>query len=86
MVMDTLSPEDQQIIRDAAQEAGELNRQMVKDQTESLKGELEAFGIKFNEVDPAPFVEATQPVYEKWRGQFPDLVDEIVAAAKAAGQ
>lgn len=86
MIMDTLSPEDQQIVRDAAQEAGELNRQMVKDQTESLQGELEAFGIKFNEVDPAPFVEATQPVYDKWREQFPDLVDDIVAAAQAAGQ
>ena len=85
-IMDTLSAEDQQIIRDAAVEAGVLNRQMVHEQTESLRGELESFGIKFNEVDPAPFVEATQTVYDKWRGQFPDLVDEIVAAAQAAGQ
>ncbi|MEO9341225.1 TRAP transporter substrate-binding protein, partial [Mesorhizobium sp. SB112] len=85
IVFDTLSPEDQQIIRDAAKEAGELNRQMVREQTETLRGEMEAEGIKFNDVDPAPFVEATQPVYDKWRAQYPELVDELVAAAKEAG-
>lgn len=86
MVMDGLSAEDQQIIRDAAVEAGKLNRQLVREQTDSLKGQMEAAGVAFNEVDPAPFVAATQPVYDKWRAQFPELVDELVAAAKAAGQ
>ncbi|MFC3631115.1 TRAP transporter substrate-binding protein [Paracoccus angustae] len=86
MIMDTLSPEDQQIIRDAAAEAGTLNRQMVREQTATLKAEMEKAGVTFNEVDPAPFIEATQPVYEKWRGQYPELVDEIVAAAQAAGR
>jgi tripartite ATP-independent transporter DctP family solute receptor len=85
IVFDTLSPEDQQIVRDAAKEAGELNRQMVREQTETLRGELEAAGIKFNDVDPALFVEATQPVYDKWRAQYPELVDELIAAATEAG-
>ena len=84
IVFDALSPEDQQIIRDAAREAGDLNRKMVRDQTESLRGELEEAGVKFNDVDPAPFVEATQSVYDKWRQQYPELVDELVAAAKGA--
>ncbi|MCL8000454.1 TRAP transporter substrate-binding protein [Brucella sp. 21LCYQ03] len=84
IIFDSLSPEDQQAVRDAAREAGVLNRQLVHEQTVSLRGELEAEGIKFNEVDPAPFVEATQPVYEKWRSQYPELVDEIVVAAKEA--
>lgn len=87
IIFDSLSPEDQQIIRDAAREAGTLNRQLVHEQTVSLRGELETAGIKFNEIDPAPFVEATQPVYDKWRKQYPELVDEIIVAAKeAAGQ
>ncbi|MFC3570820.1 TRAP transporter substrate-binding protein [Paracoccus sp. TOH] len=86
MIFDTLSAEDQQIVRDAAKEAGALNRQMVREQTEALQAEMEAAGVTFNEVDPAPFVEATQPVYDKWRKDYPELVDEIVAAAKAAGQ
>lgn len=85
IVFDALSAEDQKIVRDAAVEAGTLNRQMVNDQTESLRGELEAAGVKFNDVDPAPFVAATQSVYDKWRAQYPELVDELIAAAKEAG-
>lgn len=86
IIMDTMSPEDQQIILEAAAEAAELNRQMVREQTVSLRTEMENAGVTFNEVDTAPFVEATQPVYEKWRAQFPELVDEVVAAAKAASK
>lgn len=85
MIMDSMSAEDQQIIRDAAAEAGELNRQMVREQTDALKAQMETEGVTFNDVDPAPFVEATKSVYEKWRAQYPELVDEIVAAAQAAG-
>jgi TRAP-type transport system periplasmic protein len=84
IVFDTLSPEDQKIVRDAAKEAGELNRKMVRDQTEKLRGEIEATGVKFNDIDPAAFVAATQPVYDKWRKKYPELVDELVAAAKQA--
>ncbi|MEI4487423.1 TRAP transporter substrate-binding protein [Frigidibacter sp. MR17.14] len=84
VVFDALSPEDQKIIREAADEAGKVNRDMVKEQSGELRGKLEAAGIKVNDVDPAPFVEATQPVYDKWRQQYPKLVDELVAAAKAA--
>ncbi|MCF3638771.1 TRAP transporter substrate-binding protein [Rhizobium sp. TRM95111] len=86
MVFDTLSPEDQQILRDAAKEAGDLNRKMVRDQSDELLGTLKDAGIKVNEVDPAPFVAATQSVYDKWREQYPELVDELVAAAKDAAE
>jgi len=84
IIFDSLTPEDQQLVRDAAREAGDLNRRLVHEQTVSLRGELEAAGIKFNEVDPAPFVAATQPVYEKWRTQYPELVDELIASAQEA--
>lgn len=86
IVFDGLSAEDQEIVRAAAKEAGDLNRKMVRDQSNELRATLEAAGIKFNEVDPAPFVAATQPVYEKWRAQYPELVDELIAAAKEAAQ
>ncbi|WP_174801260.1 TRAP transporter substrate-binding protein [Martelella limonii] len=84
IVFDSLSPEDQQAVRDAAVEAGELNRQMVRDQTAELRGILEAEGIKINDVDPAPFVAATQSVYDKWHEQYPELVDQLVSSAKEA--
>ncbi|WP_322994210.1 TRAP transporter substrate-binding protein [Castellaniella sp.] len=82
-IFNTLSPEDQKIIRDAAREAGELNRQMVRDQSDKLRADMEARGTKINDVDPAPFIAATQPVYKKWQARYPELVDEIVAASKA---
>jgi TRAP-type transport system periplasmic protein len=84
IVFDSLSPEDQDIIRKAAIEAGELNRKMVREQSEELYAKLQEAGVTFNDVDPAPFVAATQPVYEKWRAQYPELVDELVAAARQA--
>ena len=86
IVFDGLSPEDQEIVRTAAREAGQLNRQMVRDQSNELRATLEAAGVKFNEVDPAPFVAATQAVYDKWRAQYPELVDELVAAARDAAK
>ena len=86
VVFDTFSPEDQQAIRDAAAEAGKLNREMSQQADEELRGKMEEAGVKFNAVDPAPFVEATKPVYDKWHDQFPDLVDLVKEeAAKAAG-
>ena len=86
IVFDGLSPEDQEIVRTAAREAGQLNRQMVRDQSNELRATLEAAGVTFNEVDPAPFVTATQAVYDKWRAQYPELVDELVAAARDAAK
>jgi tripartite ATP-independent transporter DctP family solute receptor len=86
VVFDGFSPEDQAAIREAAAEAGQLNRQMSQDANAKLRGEMEAAGVAFNEVDAAPFIEATKPVYEEWRAEFPDLVDLVQQeAAKAAG-
>jgi TRAP-type C4-dicarboxylate transport system substrate-binding protein len=45
---------------------------------------LEEAGVVFNEVEAQAFVDATKPVYDKWRETYPELVDEMVAAAAAA--
>lgn len=84
LIWDSYSPEDQEIIRAAALEAGEFNRQRSLSDEAKLRETLEAEGVTFNELDSAPFQEATKPVYDAWRAQFPELVDEIVAAAAAA--
>ena len=85
VVWDTFSPEDQAAIREAAAEAGQMNRQMSQEADTNLRGEMEAAGVEFNEVDPAAFIEKTKPVYEEWQGRFPELVDLIQQeAAKAA--
>jgi tripartite ATP-independent transporter DctP family solute receptor len=85
VVWDTFSPEDQAAILEAAAEAGQMNRQMSQEADTKLRGEMEAAGVQFNEIDPAAFIEKTKPVYEEWQGEFPELVDLIQQeAAKAA--
>ena len=45
--------------------------------------EIEAKGMKINDVEKAPFVEATRSVIEKYREQFgPEIIDAIEQAAK----
>ena len=83
-IFDTFSPEDQEAIREAGIEAGQYNRERSQSDEAELRATLEEAGIEFNEVDATPFVEATKSVYDRWREQMPDLVDEIVAAAAAA--
>jgi tripartite ATP-independent transporter DctP family solute receptor len=85
VVWDTFSPEDQAAILEAAAEAGQMNRQMSQEADTKLRGEMEAAGVQFNEIDPAAFIEKTRSVYEEWQGEFPELVDLIQQeAAKAA--
>lgn len=48
------------------------------DQWEQIASE----GMQINDVDKAPFVEATRPVIEKYRQQFgPEIIDQITAGA-----
>lgn len=81
MVFDRLSKEDQQALREAAIEAGKLNRELSLASDAALRTKMEAAGVKFNDVDKAPFVARTQAVYDKWEKQFPDLVKLLVAEA-----
>lgn len=86
-IFDSFSPEDQAAIREAAAEAGQFNRERAKNDEIALFKILEDAGIEFNEVDNSQdFIDATQPVYDKWRAQYPELVDQIVEAAAAARQ
>lgn len=86
VVFDGLSKADQQAVLDAAAEAGKLNREMSQKSDTELRGKMEAAGIKFNEVDPAPFAAKTKAVYDKWQAQFPELVSLIQKEAAAAAK
>lgn len=68
-------PEDlQQIVSKNFNEAGMAQRQDVMALNESLRGELEAAGMSFNEVDPAPFEQKLREAgfYAEWKGKFGD--------------
>jgi len=81
----TLSEEEREVIRQAEAEARELQRQLSLEADETLRAEIEATGVAFNEVDVAAFQEATASVIEKWRqemGDFVALVEEAAAEAR----
>lgn len=81
MIFATLSKEDQQAVREAAVEAGKLNREMSLAADADLRKKLADAGVQINEVDQAPFVAKTKPVYDEWAAKFPDMVKLIVSEA-----
>jgi tripartite ATP-independent transporter DctP family solute receptor len=84
IVFNGFSDKDKAAVRAAAKEAGEFNRKRSMDDEAKLRAEIEKTGVKFNEVDAAPFITKTKPVYDQWRAKFPDLVDLVVKEAAAA--
>jgi TRAP-type transport system periplasmic protein len=89
-VWDTFTPEDQQILRDSAVEAGklciELARKGLVEPGMPLLEEIRGLGVTVTELTPEEreaFVEKTRPVYESWKERIgADLVD---TAEKAVG-
>ncbi|ANG61073.1 C4-dicarboxylate ABC transporter [Marinobacterium aestuarii] len=81
MIWDQMSKEDQQAVREAAVEAGTLNREMSLAADADLRMKLTDAGVVINEVNQAPFIQQTKPVYDKWAEQYPELVALIVAEA-----
>lgn len=81
MIWATLSKEDQQAIKEAAVEAGKLNREMSLAADTELRTKLTDAGVQINEIDQAAFAAKTKPVYDKWSKQYPDLVELIVSEA-----
>lgn len=79
IVWDGLSQEDQAAIREAAKEAGDFNRKTFVEQETQLRAEMEDAGVTFNDADHSAFVDATQPVYEKWKKDYPELVSLLVS-------
>lgn len=81
MVFNTLSKDDQKAVREAAVEAGKLNREMSLAADADLRKKLAAAGVQINAVDQAPFVAKTKSVYDKWAAEYPDMVKLIVSEA-----
>ncbi|MCK6207055.1 DctP family TRAP transporter solute-binding subunit [Bacillus infantis] len=75
----SLSPEMQEAVQSAADEARDFERQLLKDKDEEYLENLKAEGMKVNEVDVEAFQEASKPVWEKYSSEFGDLIDRIQA-------
>ena len=78
--MDKLSPTDQQILRMCAVESAKYERELwAKREKESEKKVMDngTVATKLSETEMAKFVEAVQPVYEKYGKPVNDLVQQI---------
>jgi tripartite ATP-independent transporter DctP family solute receptor len=92
-VWESFAPEDQEIVRQAAIDASKVGiaaaRKGLTDGDMSLVEEIEGYGVTvttLTESERQAFVEATRPVYEKWKdvigADLVDLAEESIANRK----
>jgi tripartite ATP-independent transporter DctP family solute receptor len=82
---DRISEDDREAVKAAAREAGELQRQLMREANAKRLAEFKANpSLKVNEVDRASFEAATAPVIEAWRSKpFGEFVTRLVGAAES---
>ena len=73
-----LSPQDQAILRQAAQESVAVQRELWRQYEERAMAKLRERGIEIIVPDKAAFQRAARSVWEKYRSQYGSLIDEIV--------
>lgn len=74
-VWEAISAEDQAAVLAAAATWRDAQRQMITDSDADFIALLEEKGVAINEVDPAPFIEKVQPVWDAEAPVFgPDLM------------
>ena len=73
-----LSREQQEILLDAAKEAGEYETELTREIDVDLRGKMEAEGVIFMEVDRDEMSKRVRPVFESWSKVFgADLLEKI---------
>lgn len=77
-----LTPQQQQVIQEAADEARDSQRAEMTQQTQEIYEEFEAT-LQVTHPDKDPFREATAPVYDTWKARYPEFFATITAAADA---
>ncbi|WP_339193375.1 DctP family TRAP transporter solute-binding subunit [Aeribacillus sp. FSL W8-0870] len=82
----TLSSEEQEIIKKAAEEAKEYQRQLNAEEDEKLFKEIEKEGMVVTELtdeQKQAFIDKVQPIYKKYGKEFgEDLVAKLLEAGK----
>lgn len=79
---DKLSPEDQEIIRQAAKDSVPFNREKWAEREKESEEKVRAAGVEIvTDIDKAPFVAAMGPIYEKYANtpELKALVESIQA-------
>ena len=78
---DGLTPEDQEIFKQAARELMEKQWELWDARVEQSRGIVEAAGSEITKPEKQPFIDAMTPVYEKYVNtpELQDLVARIQA-------
>jgi TRAP-type C4-dicarboxylate transport system substrate-binding protein len=77
---DRLSDGDKEILYSAAQEASEFYRDELASVEEEYMTQLRDRGVEFHQVDnPNEWVEAVQPLYEKYGAGNEQLIEDIMS-------
>ncbi|MEX0758069.1 MAG: TRAP transporter substrate-binding protein, partial [Tistlia sp.] len=80
---DSLSADDQALVRQAARESADLQRKLWAERAEASRDKVVAAGVKFNEIqDKAAFQAAMEPVHAAFLEKNPEL-KELVEKIKA---
>ena len=58
----------------------DYERELAGEELDKMLEGCKEKGMEVNEVDKASFIEAVQPVYEKYNSQFGSLIEKINAA------
>ena len=84
---DKLSPTEQKILRDAAQETAIIQRKVARDEAAKVLAELKKRGMNVVELPPAEVAklrERSKPVLEKYTKELGAIVPEMLAAVEQA--
>jgi tripartite ATP-independent transporter DctP family solute receptor len=74
-VYNALTPDEQKILKEAAQESAVLQRQLWKEREKASQEKVMAGGVKANEIpDKSAFQAAMKPVYDKYLADNPALI------------
>lgn len=77
--MESLTPEQQKVIKEAAAEAGSYERNLITESENEQLKKLEEMGMQITRPDREGFMEATKAVYKKYESEFgKDLVRRII--------
>src|SRR4029453_969872 len=74
---DTLSKEDQALVRKFSREAQFEERELWDKMVTEAETKLKAAGVKFVEADKAAFYKATQPVRDKYGAKYAALLKRV---------
>src|SRR5690606_1179026 len=82
IVFNGFSKKDHALIKEAAVEAAKFNREESLKSDAKLRQVFLDAGLEINEIDSAPFIEKTKGVYDKWRKDYPEMVELVVSEAR----